>query len=221
MPSKFDPVTDHRTPHTPGFYFHGHHIISDQISREGLAVVWRELERTLQQGTLGDIVEFGCYLGTTSLFIRRLLDKHGQSAKRAFHAYDSFEGLPPKTPQDVSIAGDAFQAGKLCVGKKEFLREFRSAHLQPPITHKRWFNELTPKDVPEHIAFAFLDGDFYESIRDSLMLVWPRLAPGAAVLVDDYGREALPGATKAVTEFLHGRSVYNLHHEQNIAIIRP
>jgi len=88
--------------------FRGQKIISDQVGPEELSVVWRELEKVLQAATPGDIVEFGCYSGTTSLFIRRLLDEKGESNKRSFHVYDSFEGLPEKTEQDASVAGGKF-----------------------------------------------------------------------------------------------------------------
>ncbi len=200
-------------------YFHGHRIISDQVGQGELSVVWRELEKVLTAGVLGDIVEFGCYAGTTSLFIRRLLDEKGESVKRSFHAYDSFEGLPEKTSQDQSAAGDQFKAGELAIGKKEFLHQFRTANLQPPVVHKGWFGQLSTDDVPEQIAFAFLDGDFYDSIMDSLKLVWPRMSRGGAVLVDDYGREALPGAERAVVDFFGGNPPA-MHHEHNIAIIK-
>ena len=71
-----------------------------------------------------------------------------------------------------------------------------------PIIHKGWFSDLTLADTPDVISFAFLDGDFYESIHDSLKVVWPKLAPGAIVVVDDYQAEALPGAKRAVDEWL-------------------
>lgn len=209
----------HRPPNAPAHRFKGQHIISDQVGQAQLHVIWKELERVLQADVPGDIVEFGCYVGTTSLFIRRLLDERDQSEKRQFHVYDSFEGLPPKSRQDESPAGTQFQAGKLSVSKKEFLGQFRVAHLQPPVIHKGWFHELTDKDMPASIAFAFLDGDFYESIRDSLRLVWPRMQPGGTILVDDYGREALPGAERAVKEFLQGKN-FAAQPEANIAIIR-
>jgi len=126
----------------------------------------------------GDIVEFGCYAGTSSLYIRRILDQTGQSAARQFHVYDSFEGLPHKSRQDTNAAGVDFEAGKLYVSKKEFLQQFKSAGLAPPIIHKGWFNELRVQDVPATIVFAFLDGDFYDSILSSLRLVWPRMVEG-------------------------------------------
>jgi len=163
------------------------------------------------------VAEFGCYIGTTSLFIRRLLDARQDSRK--FHVYDSFEGLPPKTAQDESRAGDQFQAGELAVSKKQFLQQFQKAGLKPPTTHKGWFNDLTEKDVPETIAFAFLDGDFYESIRDSLRLVLPRMQQGGVIVVDDYAREALPGAAKAVHELLPPALRGRLRTAHNLGVI--
>src|SRR6185369_8845401 len=97
------------------------------------------------------------------------------------------------------------------VSKKTLLQNFRAANLQPPTIHKGWFNQLTDKDLPDQIAFAFLDGDFYDSIMDSLKLVWPRMAKGGAVLIDDYGREALPGAERAVRDFFGGQPLVSGH----------
>ncbi len=191
-------------------------LISNQVSKEQLQVILNELGKVLPKLD-GEVVEFGCYMGTTSLFIRRLLDALGD--KRAFHVYDSFEGLPPKTPQDESRAGDQFQAGELAVSKKQFLQQFQKANLQPPITHKGWFSELADTDVPRHIAFAFLDGDFYESIRDSLQLVLPKMQQGGVIIIDDYVREALPGAAKATNEILPPTLQNRLRTMHNLAII--
>lgn len=193
-------------------------LISDQVSRDDVRLVLAELEAVLTRGVAGDVVEFGCYIGTTSLFIRRLLDALHQA--RSFHVYDSFAGLPAKSVADASIAGSAFQAGELAISKKRFVREFQRAGLQPPIVHKAWFNELASADVPDKIAFAFLDGDFYDSITASLRLVWPRLTPGAAVLIDDYSREALPGVARAVRDFFARQPMPPIRTAHNIAVIR-
>lgn len=178
-------------------------IISDQIQRPALAVVLGQLEKTLQAGVGGAVVEFGCYIGTTSLFIRRLLD--ARQDDRDFHVYDSFAGLPSKSAQDASVAGDEFRAGELSVSKKQFLHEFQKSHLQPPVVHKAWFDDLTADDLPDSIAFAFLDGDFYASILTSLKLVVPRLRPGGCIAIDDYRRDKLPGVERAVHDYYQGR----------------
>lgn len=190
-------------------------LISDQVNKDQVLVILNELQKVMQNGTEGAVVEFGCYIGTTSLFIRRLLDAHQD--ERQFHVYDSFVGLPPKTAKDMSGAGEEFKAGELAVSKKQFMHEFHKANLKTPYTHKAWFNELTEADVPEKIAFAFLDGDFYESIRDSLRLVLPRMQQGGVIVVDDYAREALPGTAKAVHELLPHTSVKTAH---NLGVIQ-
>lgn len=193
---------------------HRYPLISDQVDTEQLVIILSELEKILPRIN-GAVVEFGCYIGTSSLFIRRLLDATHDA--REFHVYDSFEGLPPKTFADESRAGEQFQAGQLAVSKKHFIQEFKKAGLRPPIVHKGWFGKLTDSDLPGEISFAFLDGDFYESIRDSLRLVLPRLLPGGLIIVDDYAREALPGAARAVHERIRPEQVQTSH---NLGIIK-
>lgn len=177
-----------------------HPIISDQISKIELQKILFFLHEVLHRQTPGDVVELGCYVGTTSLFLQRLLAQEGKG--RVLHVYDSFEGLPPKTTPDSSPAGEQFTAGELRTSKQVFIRHFKQAGLPLPVIHKGWFHELAANDMPKQIAFAFLDGDFYESIQGSLRLVWPRLSEGAIVIVDDYQSEALPGARLAVDDWL-------------------
>ena len=191
-------------------------LVSTQVDRKQVRVILTELEKVLERGARGAVVEFGCYIGTTSLFIRRLLDERQDG--REFHVYDSFEGLPPKTAEDESWAGEQFQAGELAVSKKRFIQQFQKAGLKPPITHKGWFSDLSSSDVPDKIAFAFLDGDFYESIRDSLKLVRPRMKAGGTIIIDDYAREALPGVAKAAHELLAGHTI-TIHHNLGIVHI--
>lgn len=212
-----DSFEDHRLKASnPRNQFRGYPILSDQITREGLTVVWRELENVLKAGTPGDIVEFGCYAGTTSLFVRRLLNQH--KSQKSFHVYDSFDGLPEKTAYDSNAAGIDFSAGKLYVSKADFAKVFKAAGLQLPITHKCWFSDLTPKDVPKQLAFAFLDGDFYRSILDPLKLTWPVLDENGVLLVDDFGRETLPGVERAIQDYFGG-TLPKMRVEHNIAIL--
>jgi len=195
-----------------------HPIISDQISRDELQRILDILEDILMSGIPGDVVELGCYVGTTTLFLQRLLLAY--KSDKQLHAYDSFEGLPPKADQDASPAGEQFKAGELRAQRSEFVQHFRQAGLPLPVVHKAWFSNLTSADMPQTIAFAFLDGDFYESIRDSLKLVWPRLAEGAVVIVDDYQSEALPGTKRAVDEWLTTHPA-RVQVASSLAIVRP
>ncbi len=173
-------------------------LLSDQVDKKELRAVLLELQAMLTRHIDGDVVEFGCYVGTTSVYLAKMLEP----TTKSLYLYDSFEGLPPKTTQDDSPAGLQFQTGELHATKKQLLLNLNKAHVPLPRIKKAWFSDVTPDEVPPQIAFAFLDGDYYHSVRDPLKLVWPRLAPGATIVVDDYANEALPGAAKAVDEWL-------------------
>ena len=192
-------------------------IISDQVDRQELEVLLSALEQQLQRQVTGSVVEFGCYIGTTSLFIRRMLNAYSYSGQ--FHVYDSFAGLPAKSSQDSSPAGEQFTAGALAVSKKDFSLQFKKASLQLPTIHKCWFEQLGRSDVPADIMFAFLDGDYYSSIRDSLRLITPNLASNATIIVDDYSSEALPGVARATDEWLKALPRARCRVEASLAII--
>ena len=155
-----------------------------------------------QVGAPGDFVELGCYKGDTSLLLAEVL---GDSDKKLW-IYDSFEGLPEKSTEDASVIGENFKGGELFVTKREVKERFLRAGLPVPIIKKAWFKDLQDEDLPEKIAFAFLDGDFYDSIKDSLKLVESKMNSGAKMIIHDYNNEALPGVKKAVDEWLVGKN---------------
>lgn len=188
-------------------------LLSDQVDAREIEVIVRELART--KNVAGDIVEFGCYVGTTSVF----LAKNAAPAKTVY-LYDSFEGLPEKSREDHSPAGEQFKPGELAAPKKQLLANLRGAGITDARVKKAWFSDLTNADVPAHISFAYLDGDYYHSVLDPLKLIWPKLAEGAIVVVDDYANEALPGAAKAVDEWLKTHPAA-LRVEHSLAIIGP
>lgn len=150
----------------------------------------------------GDFVEMGCYKGDTSLLLAEVLRNSG--IPKRLWIYDSFEGLPEKSASDESVLGVDFRGGELYVTKREVKERFLRAGLPVPVIKKGWFSDLTSEDMPEKIAFAFLDGDFYESIMDSLRLVAPRMVDGGVLAVHDYTNPALPGVKKAVDEWKKG-----------------
>ena len=179
-------------------------IPNGMIHPNDLTTILEHLDAVLQSGIDGAVVEFGCYEGTTSLFIAQHLVNAGN--KRSFHVYDSFQGLPAKEPEDGS--SDQFLTGSCSVEQFRFEANFRRNNLPTPVIHAGWFKDLTPADLPEQIAFAFLDGDFYSSIFQSLSLVYPRLTDQARVLIHDYGYEKLPGVEKACADFLAPKKMH-------------
>lgn len=181
------------------------------------AVLLRELRRVLDTHIPGDIVELGCYNGVTSCAMAKILFERNE--RRTLHLYDSFAGLPEKSAEDSSPAGQQFKTGELKTTKDVVVRRFKQAGLPLPVIHKGWFKSLQVKDMPGQVSFAFLDGDYYASIRDSLHLVWDRMAPGGIIVIDDYLNEALPGVMRAVQQWQKNHT-FSLKSEASLAIIQ-
>lgn len=178
-------------------------IISNMVTHAHVEQVLSHLVDVLDDEVEGDVVELGCNVGTTSLFIRRMLD-HRHSDK-VFHVYDSFEGLPEKDEMDESSHVNQYDKGSCTTSIDIFKDNFKREALEVPKTHIGWFKEIPDDEYPDKIAFAFFDGDFYTSILDSFEKTYDRLAVGAKVVIHDYGWEALPGVKQACDEFLADR----------------
>ncbi len=174
-------------------------LISQQVTVLELGTLLVELQFVLSKEVEGDVVEMGCYKGTSALFLQRLLTL--QQATKQLHVYDSFAGLPKKTSIDHSVIGEQFKAGELFATKSQLITNFKKANLPLPVIHKNWFSELSPDALPARISFAFLDGDFYDSIKTCLQLIERRVSKGAVIIIDDYHSQQLPGVARAVDEW--------------------
>lgn len=188
--------------------------MNDQVTREETTEILHLAEQCL--AAEGDFVELGCYKGDTSILLGKILK---ESPKKLW-AFDSFAGLPEKTREDSSGAGDNFKAGELFVTKREVIDKIRKHGLKNIIVKKAWFSDLTEQDLPAQISFAFCDGDLYSSIKTSLKLVVPRLSAQGIIIVHDYNNPELPGSTRAVDEFLRAHPEYKLQVRHSLAIIK-
>jgi len=186
-----------------------------QIGKRELDAVIENLIET--EDISGDVVEFGCYMGDTSI---RLAEVMKNWPEKWLWLYDSFEGLPEKTAEDKSGDGWAFRPGELKASAESVASRFRKYSLPDPVIKKAWFNQLDPDaDLPSQISFALLDGDYYDSIKTSLELVLPKLSKGARILVHDYRNSALPGSAKAVNEFLEAHPNFSLRIIYTMALL--
>ncbi len=191
-----------------------------QVTKQETDELLRLAKSTLDAGVDGDFVELGCYRGDTSVLLQKLLKDTDALATRKLWLYDSFAGLPDKTAEDSSVAGDAFRGGELFVTKREVIDKFRRASLPLPIIKKAFFSDLDPAtDLPRTIAFAFLDGDLYGSIKTSFSLVVPKLSAHSLLIVHDYNNPELPGVARAVEEFLRAQPSFRLTQRHTLAIL--
>lgn len=205
-----------------------------QVTARETEILLQELKKTLNNNIPGDVVEFGCYKADTSVLYQKLLESMGHGGvfqsdnhtpstdQKTLWLYDSFEGLPAKTREDNSAAGDAFQAGELLVTKREVIEKFKKMGLKLPKIKKAFFDDLDIiYDIPEKISYAFLDGDLYQSIKTSLRLVTEKMSPGSVIIVHDYNNPELPGSARAVDEWLkdHQPKVASFRVAETLAII--
>jgi O-methyltransferase len=175
-------------------------VYSGMMTENQLRVILSNLKKVLDEQIEGDIVELGCNVGTTSIFIRQMLDLYG--SKKVLHVYDSFEGLPEKSTEDLNPKKHHFKKGSCKTSKDVLIDNFNSVKLKLPEIHRGWFGNIPDKEYPSKIAFAFFDGDFYSSILDSFKKVYPKTAKGGRILVHDYKYDALPGVERACAKFL-------------------
>jgi O-methyltransferase len=171
----------------------------DQIVIHALEVIENQIE--------GDFVEFGCYVGESSKYLRKTLDE--TNSNKDLYVYDSFEGLPPLSKHEE---GMGWRPGTLNTTEDILIKNFRDNGLKPPYTCKGWFKDVPDYRIPDKICFAFLDGDFYDSIYDSLSKIYDKVQEGGYILFHDYERNDLPGVRAAIEDFLRERGEeYNVY----------
>jgi O-methyltransferase len=154
----------------------------------------------------GDVCEFGVAQGATS----RLLASEIMSSDRNLWLFDSFEGLPAPGPQDKLI-NDIFSLGSMDKYKvtmaspeAEVRSKLDSISFPPARTKvkKGWVSDsIKSGELPAQVAFAYVDFDFYEPIKDALEFLDGRMPPGGRIVVDDYGFFS-EGAQLAVDQFV-------------------
>lgn len=181
-------------------------IVTGMMEKNQIKGILDNLKIILDSGIEGDIVELGCNVGTTSVFIRRLLDIY--KSKKKFHVYDSWEGLPEKTIHDKTDLERQYYKGDCKTSKEKFISVFNHFNLELPIIHSGWFSQINDEEYPEKICFAFYDGDFYTSIIDSLNKTFHKIVNNGIIIIDDCGWSVLPGAHKACKDFLKDKLEY-------------
>ena len=147
----------------------------------------------------GDIVEAGTGFGNTAITL--LTANRLFHAQKQVHCFDSFEGFPLPHANDY---GSRVKKNSRVSGWEHNSEEIitEAAGNDPLlIIHKGYFAE-TMSQLPVHIALLHIDCDLYESTQCVVENAYPRLSPGAVVVIDEYHDEKWPGVRKAIDEFL-------------------
>lgn len=166
----------------------------------------------------GDIVECGVWKGGSMMAVAETLMMGGDTS-RNLYLFDTFEGMPPPTSDDVDISGGTAE-NLLASSNKETAESVwccatldgvkdvvNSTGYPSEKIHfvKGLVEQTIPQFSPEKIAILRLDTDWYESTKHEMECLFPLLAKGGVLIIDDYGH--WQGARKAVDEYIEKNEV--------------
>jgi O-methyltransferase len=184
-------------------------------SDERLQALIDAVRYVVRRNIPGDFAECGVWRGGSVLAMLLTLQEEGVS-DRDVHLFDTFEGMTAPTEHDVSsIDPPALETWNETEGKAwsqffdesifnlEQVREALGTSGYP--AHRLHFvkgpvEETLPTNAPRQLALLRLDTDWYESTKHELEHLYPRLATGGVLIIDDYGH--WDGARRAVDEYL-------------------
>ncbi len=140
----------------------------------------------------GDAAEVGVYRGGTAYLLASVFSPR----EKRLHLFDTFSGAPAVAERiDFHREGDFADTSLAEV--KRFLEGFTDLLFHPGV-----FPASAQGDAAaSSYCFVHVDADLYRSVHDSCVFFYPRLAPGATMIFDDYGFSTCPGVRKAVDEF--------------------
>jgi O-methyltransferase len=179
-----------------------------------IAALCDGVEHAVRAGVPGAVVECGVWKGGSMMAAALTLMRLG-ATDRDLYLFDTFEGMPPPTEEDVFSAYDGYnpmrhwrrrrREGGTSSWHHVPAGEVRRAVLSTGYPAERVHlvegrvEETLPGAAPAEIALLRLDTDWYESTRHELEHLYPRLSPGGVLILDDYGH--YEGARRAVDEY--------------------
>ncbi len=186
-------------------------------STERLYALYKAVEYIVGHEIAGDFVECGVWRGGSVMMMALALQRFG--ARRMIHCFDTFEGMPSPGSADIRHETGENAASILARTPKrdgDYLWAVAGLHLVKQNVestgyptdlvsyHRGRVEETIPVEAPEVISILRLDTDWYESTRHELSHLYPRLASGGILIIDDYG--FWRGARKATDEYMAERA---------------
>jgi O-methyltransferase len=143
----------------------------------------------------GDFIECGVYQGGTAMLLERTLRSRPGAPPKQLVLFDTFEGMP-----ENDAPGDSFNKGELAETSFEAvsMRLGPGANIQ---IHKGFIPDTFRGLESLRIAFAHIDVDIHQSIKDCCEFIYPRMTSSGFMIFDDYGFPSCAGGKRAIDEF--------------------
>jgi O-methyltransferase len=188
------------------------HTLTFNSGAEGPWALYQSIEYIVRNQIPGDIVECGVWSGG-SVLLAALALKHFGDTSRRIYLYDTFAGMPKPDPIDARWDGlpalptwERFQRDgrSWCFGgTQDYVRGVVSKSGYPEdkfVFVEGQVEDTLPATRPDQISLLRLDTDLYSSTYHELVHLYPKLAPGGILIIDDYG--AFRGAKLATDRFI-------------------
>lgn len=147
-------------------------------------------------GARGDVLEVGVWRGGTGAVISAAANRWRPES--TIWLCDTFEGVVKTGLYDTAYFGGEHADAK----KEDVLALSSSLRLSNVAVLQGMFPEDTAHVIGERrIAFCHIDVDAYQSARDVVCWLAPRMDPGGIIVFDDYGFSTCKGVTRCVDEF--------------------
>jgi O-methyltransferase len=156
----------------------------------------------------GDIVECGVWKGGSMAAIARTLLQVKDNS-RDLYLFDTFKGMPAPTPEDREYSGK--QASEILLEDSRFMCADAPLEGVKKVLYDTGYprdrihfvqgdvTETIPASAPNSISLLRLDTDWYKSTKHELVHLFPRLARGGVIIIDDYGH--WKGSRQACDEY--------------------
>lgn len=191
-------------------------------SPERIASLVEAVRYVERAGISGAIVECGVWRGGSSMAIALALVEAG-SRDRDLYLFDTFGGMTEpeavdRTSDDRSAVEKMRARGHKhmadwCYASIEDVRSNMESTQYPAsrIHYVRGSVEETlPRSTIKQIALLRLDTDWYASTAAEMEYLFPLVAPGGVIILDDYG--TWQGSRRAVDEYLAKHQIHLLLH---------
>lgn len=158
------------------------------------------VESVVADDVPGDLIETGSWRGGASMLMRATLDSLG-ATDRTLWVCDSFQGFPEReSTEEYDLSADLAACDFLAIPLAEVQASFARLGLADGVEFvPGFFDETLPGLAGRQWSVIRLDGDTYDATRLALDVLYPGLAPGGYLVVDDYRQ--LEECSRAVDEF--------------------
>jgi O-methyltransferase len=172
------------------------------LSGKKLEQLLRLLKECLSKNLDGDLIECGVFRGGSLVQIGRMAQR--MTPTKSLFGLDTFEGHPFDGPEDVPSDQQLVHHKGLFAGNsyERVAQTLEQNGIGNAVLLKGRIEGTIGALADRKFCFAHLDLDLYESTRQALSFIVPRLVRGGVIVFDDYGSFDAPGVEKAVSEIL-------------------